>query len=79
MESGSTRAAAPNEFRVAGAVGRVGDLGRLFRVVACDDRIRGLAPGALLRCCLSLRHTILICAMEVGRGPFLADPSTLHP
>jgi hypothetical protein len=55
----------------------VGDLGRLFRVVARDDRIGGLAPGALLRRCLSLRHTILICAMEVRRDPLLVDPSTL--
>ena len=30
MESGSTQAAAPNEFRVAGAVGRVGDFGAFF-------------------------------------------------
>ena len=30
MESRSARAVAPNEFRVAGAVGRVGDLGRPF-------------------------------------------------
>ena len=44
MESCSAQAAAPNERRVAGAVGRVGDLGRLFRVVARDDRIGGLAP-----------------------------------
>jgi hypothetical protein len=48
-------------------------------VVARDDRIRGLAPGALLRCCLSLRHTILICAMEVRLAPFLVDPGTLPP
>ena len=78
MESGSAQAAPSNERRVAGAVGRVGDLGRLFRVVALDDRIGGLAPRSLLRCRLSLRHTILICAMEVRRDPFLVDPGTLH-
>jgi hypothetical protein len=81
MESGSTRAAAPNEFRVAGAFGRVGDLGRLFRVVARDDRIGGLAPGALLRFCLSLRHTILICTMgdwtrQARRGWCTVTPQT---
>ncbi len=64
MESRSAQAAPPNVRRIAGAVGSVGDLGRLFRVVARDDRIGGLAPRSLLRCCLSLRHTILIRAMD---------------
>ncbi len=65
MESRSAQVAASNEFRVAGAIGRVGDLGRPFRVVARGDRMGGLAPRALLRRRLSLRHAILICAMEV--------------
>jgi hypothetical protein len=46
----------------------VGDLKRLFRVVARDDRIGGLAPDALLRRRLSLRRTILICAAAVNFG-----------
>lgn len=66
MESRSAQAAAPNEFRVAGAVGRVGDLGRPFHMVARDHRMGSMAPRALLRRRLSLRHTILIRAPRLG-------------
>jgi hypothetical protein len=47
-------------------------------VVARDDRMGGLAPRALLRRCLSLRHAVLICAMPAERDPFLADLRALR-
>src|ERR1700720_1850155 len=66
MESRSAQAAPPGELRGSGAVGRVGDFRRGVHMVARGDRIGGVAPRALLRRRLPLRHAILICATERG-------------
>jgi hypothetical protein len=66
MESRSAQAAAPGELRGARAVARVGDFRRRVHMVARGDRIGGVAPRALLRRRLPLRHAILICATERG-------------
>jgi hypothetical protein len=59
MESRSAQTAAFSEFWGAGAFSRLGAAGRLFHMVARHDRMGGLAPSALLRGRLSLRHALL--------------------
>jgi hypothetical protein len=60
MASGTAQATASNELRVARAAGRVDDFRGFFFSVARGDRMGVLAPTALLRGLLSLRHAVLI-------------------
>ena len=79
MASRSAQATARNELWVARAVGRVGDFGRPFHIVARGDRMGGLAPPALLRRRLPLRHTILICSADSDLNACLLERAASPP
>jgi hypothetical protein len=56
---GSAQATARGELRLARTAGRVDDFRCLVHRLARGDRMGGLAPSALLRRRLSLRHAVL--------------------
>src|SRR5882762_8553522 len=79
MASRSAQATARNELRVARAAGRLDDFRRPFHIVARGDRLGGLAPPALLRRRLPLRHAILICTADSDVNACLLERAASRP